>query len=264
MKKKFIGVAALAILIAGPAAAQQGGTGSSAFVLNTLFIVFCGVLVMWMTAGFAMLEAGMVREKNVINQCAKNIGVFAIASTAFILTGYGLMFPNGNWLVPGLVGFDGLAEITEVVGNTADFVGRGHAGASDIFFQSMFCVTVASIVSGTIAERIKLLPFFIFTAVLTAVIYPIQASWTWGGGFLASDVGFKDLAGSTVVHVVGGVAALTGALFLGAREGRFVNGQKVTLGQFSLPLATIGTLILWMGWYGFCLLYTSPSPRDRG
>ena len=251
MKKKFIGVAFLAILIAGPAAAQQGGTGSSAFVLNTLFIVFCGVLVMWMTAGFAMLEAGMVREKNVVNQCAKNIGIFAIASTAFILTGYGLMFPNGNWLIPSLLGFDGVIEITEVVDNRTDFVGRGHAGASDIFFQSMFCVAVASIVSGAIAERIKLLPFFIFTAILTAVIYPIQASWTWGGGFLASDVGFVDLAGSTVVHVVGGVAALTGALFLGAREGRFVNGQKVTLGQYSLPLATIGTLILWMGWYGF-------------
>ncbi len=241
----------LAALFAGPAQAQQASSGVSPFVMNTLFIVFCGVLVMWMTAGFAMLEAGFVREKNVVSQCAKNIGLFAIASTAFILSGYGLMFPNGNWIMPGVLGFSGAIEITDVVDSGSDFVGRGHAGAADIFFQSMFCVAVASIVSGAIAERVKIVSFFIFTAVLTAVIYPIQASWTWGGGFLAADLGFKDLAGSTVVHVVGGVAALTGALFVGAREGRFIDGKKVALGNHSLPLATIGTLILWMGWYGF-------------
>jgi Amt family ammonium transporter len=251
MSKKVIGVALLAALFAGPAQAQQASSGVSPFVMNTLFIVFCGVLVMWMSAGFTMLEAGYVREKNVVSQCAKNIGLFAIASTAFILSGYGLMFPNGNWIMPGILGFDGAIEITSVVDGRADFVGRGHAGAADIFFQSMFCVAVASIVSGAIAERVKIVSFFIFTAVLTAVIYPIQASWTWGGGFLATDLGFRDLAGSTVVHVVGGVAALTGALFVGAREGRFVDGKKVALGNYSLPLASIGTLILWMGWYGF-------------
>jgi Amt family ammonium transporter len=219
--------------------------------MNTLFIVFCGVLVMWMTAGFAMLEAGFVREKNVVSQCAKNIGLFAIASTAFILTGYGIMFPNGSWIMPGIFGYDGAIQVIDVVEGRSDFVGRGHAGAADIFFQSMFCVAVVSIVSGAVAERIKLVSFFIFAAVLTAVIYPIQASWTWGGGFLASDLGFRDMAGSSVVHVTGGVAALTGALFLGARNGRFVDGKKVSLGNYSLPLATIGTLILWMGWYGF-------------
>lgn len=251
MKNRIVGLALLATLFAGPAAAQQAPQGVSPFVMNTLFIVFCGVLVMWMTAGFAMVEAGYVRQKNVVNQCAKNIGLFAIASTAFILSGYGFMFPNGSWIVPGILGFDGAIEITEVVDYSSDFVGRGHAGAADIFFQSMFCVAVASIVSGTIAERMKIAPFFIFTAFLTAVIYPVQASWTWGGGFLASDLGFKDLAGSTVVHVVGGVAALTGALFVGSRNGRFVDGKKMPLGHYSLPLATIGTLILWMGWYGF-------------
>lgn len=251
MKKRVIGAALLATVFAGPAAAQQASSGVSPFVMNTLFIVFCGVLCMWMTAGFAMIEAGFVRQKNVVNQCAKNIGLFAIASTAFVLTGYGIMFPGGNWIIPGIVGSNGVIEITDVVENNADFIGRGHAGAGDIFFQSMFCVAVASIVSGTIAERMKLAPFFIFTAVLTAVIYPIQASWTWGGGFLASDFGFVDLAGSTVVHVVGGVAALTGALFVGSRNGRFVNGRKIALGHYSLPLATIGALILWMGWYGF-------------
>ncbi len=241
----------MAAIFAGPVAAQQASSGVSSFVMNTLFIVFCGVLVMWMTAGFAMVEAGYVRQKNVVNQCAKNIGLFAIASTAFIVSGYGFMFPNGAWMLPGIIGFDGAIEITKVVEYNDDFVGRGHAGAGDIFFQSMFCVAIASIVSGTIAERMKIAPFFIFTAILTAVIYPIQASWTWGGGFLASDLGFKDLAGSTVVHVVGGVAALTGALFVGSRNGRFVNGKKAALGHYSLPLATIGTLILWMGWYGF-------------
>lgn len=251
MRKNIIGVAVLAALIAGPAAAQQASSGVSSFVMNTLFIVFCGVLVMWMTAGFAMIEAGFVREKNVINQCAKNIGLFAIAASAFVLCGYGLMFPNGAWILPGILGFNGAIEVQGVVEYNADFVGRGHAGASDIFFQSMFCVAVASIVSGAIAERMKLASFFIFTAILTAVIYPIQASWTWGGGFLASDLGFVDLAGSSVVHVVGGVAALTGALFVGARNGRFVDGQKVALGNYSMPLATIGALILWMGWYGF-------------
>lgn len=251
MRNRVIGVALLAALIAGPAQAQQTSPGVSPFVMNTLFIVFCGVLVMWMTAGFAMLEAGFVREKNVVSQCAKNIGLFAIASTAFILSGYGFMFPNGNWLMPGVLGFAGSIETIDVVDAGSGFVGRGHAGAADIFFQSMFCVAVVSIVSGAVAERIKLVSFFIFAAVLTAVIYPIQASWTWGGGFLASDLGFRDLAGSSVVHVVGGVAALTGALFLGARNGRFIDGQKVSLGNYSLPLATIGTLILWMGWYGF-------------
>lgn len=251
MSKKITIIAAVAALCASPAVAQQASSGVSPFVMNTLFIVFCGVLVMWMTAGFAMIEAGFVRSKNVVNQCAKNIGLFAIASTAFILSGYGFMFPSGNWIVPGIVGFNGAIEITNVVEGGDNFRGRGHADAADIFFQSMFCVAVASIVSGAVAERLRLAPFFIFTAVLTAVIYPIQASWAWGGGFLASDFGFKDLAGSTIVHVVGGTAALTGALFVGAREGRFVDGKKVALGNYSMPIATIGALILWMGWYGF-------------
>lgn len=251
MRKRVVGLALLACLSAGPAAAQQASSSVSPFVMNTLFIVFCGVLVMWMTAGFTMVEAGYVREKNVVNQCAKNIGLFAIASTAFVLSGYGFMFPNGAWIMPGILGFDGVAQITDVVENSADFTGRGHASASDIFFQSMFCVAIASIVSGTVAERMKVAPFFVFTAIFTAVIYPIQASWTWGGGFLASELGFKDLAGSSVIHVVGGTAALMGALFVGSRNGRFVDGKKIALGHYSLPLATVGTLILWMGWYGF-------------
>ena len=250
MSKKIFTVATMAALFAAPAYAQQA-SGVTSFTINTLFIVICGILVMWMTAGFAMLEAGFVRSKNVIAQCAKNIGLFAIASTAFILTGYGLMFPGGGWILDGVLGYAGVIQVADVAEARDGFVGRGHAGAGDIFFQSMFCVAVASIVSGAIAERVRLMSFFIFTALLTAVIYPIQASWTWGGGFLATELGFRDLAGSTVVHVVGGVAALTGALFVGARRGRFVEGKRVSLGNYSLPLATIGVLILWMGWYGF-------------
>ena len=251
MIKRVLGLALVAGMFAGPAFAQQAAPGVSPYVINTLFVVFCGVLVMWMTAGFAMVEAGYVQKKSVVAQCAKNIGLFAIASTAFILTGYGMMFPNGAWIMPGVLGYDGVIEITGVVDYGTEFTGRGHADAADIFFQSMFCVAIASIVSGTVAERMKLAPFFIFTAVFTAVIYPVQASWTWGGGFLASDFGFKDLAGSTVIHVVGGTAALIGAIVVGARNGRFVDGKTVALGNASLPLATIGTLILWMGWYGF-------------
>lgn len=241
----------LTSLFTGAAQAQQASAGVSPFVINTLFIVFCGVLVMWMTAGFALIEAGFVREKNVVNQCAKNIGLFAVASTAFVLSGYGFMFPNGGWILSGVLGFDGVIEIADVVEGRSDFVGRGHSGASDIFFQSMFCVATASIVSGAVAERMRLVPFFLFTAVLTAVIYPIQASWTWGGGFLATELGFRDLAGSTVVHVVGGTAALTGVLFVGPRRGRFVNGEKVPFQSYSMPLSMVGALILWMGWYGF-------------
>lgn len=251
MLSRVTGIALLAGMFAGPAVAQQASSGVSPFVMNTLFVVFCGVLVMWMTAGFAMVEAGYVQTKSVVAQCAKNIGLFAIASTAFILTGYGMMFPNGAWIMPGVLGYDGIIDIANVVDHTSDFTGRGHAGAADIFFQSMFCVAIASIVSGTVAERMKLAPFFIFTAIFTAVIYPIQASWTWGGGFLATDFGFKDLAGSTVIHVVGGTAALVGAIIVGARKGRFVDGKTVPLGNSSMALATIGTLILWMGWYGF-------------
>lgn len=251
MLNRIMGLVLLISIIAGPAAAQQATTGLSPFVMNTLFVVICGVLVMWMAAGFTMLEVGLVQNKSVVAQCAKNIGLFAIASTAFILTGYGIMFPSGSWVIPGVLGYEGIIEVDAVVAAGSGFAGRGHAGAADIFFQSMFCVAIASIVSGTVAERMKLAPFFIFTALFTAVIYPIQASWVWGGGFLASDFGFKDLAGSTVIHVVGGTAALIGALVVGARKGRFVDGKAIPLGNASLPTATIGTFILWMGWYGF-------------
>lgn len=251
MSRNPIWLASGLAMIAGPSLAQNVADVQPNFAMNTLFIAICAILVMWMAAGFTMIEAGFVRSKNVVNQCAKNIGLFAIASICFLITGYGLMFPNGSWIVPGIIGSFGSVDLGTVADNNTDFGTKESASASGVFFQMMFCAAVASIVSGAVAERIRLIPFFIFTAIMTAIIYPIQASWAWGGGFLDTVFGFKDLAGSTVVHVVGGVAALTGSIILGARQGRFADGRRNAISSFSLPLATLGALILWMGWFGF-------------
>jgi Amt family ammonium transporter len=248
---KKIALAGLLSVSANPALAQSAQSATYDFSINTFFVAICAILVMWMMAGFTVVEAGFVRSRSVVNQCAKNIGLFAIASTCFFLVGYGLMFPKGDWIIPGILGFSGAVEIAPVATENATFAGQERAGGTIVFFQMMFCATIASIVSGALAERMKLISFFIFTAFLTAIIYPIQASWAWGGGFLETDLGFKDLAGSTVIHVAGGVAALTGTLVVGARQGRFVDGRKVAMKSFNLPLATLGALILWMGWFGF-------------
>jgi Amt family ammonium transporter len=204
---------------------------------------------MWMAAGFAMLEAGMVRTKNVAMQCTKNIALFSVAGLMFWLVGYGLMYPgDGEWIVQDVIG--------KIAPYPTQDVGAGaeqgsYSVASDWFFQMVFCATTASIVSGTIAERIKLWPFLIFVAVLTGVIYPIQGSWEWGTGFL-DDMKFSDFAGSTLVHSAGGWAALSGAIFVGARLGKYGKIGRVTpMPGSSMPLATLGTFILWLGWFGF-------------
>ncbi|AEQ53301.1 ammonium transporter [Pelagibacterium halotolerans] len=268
---KLLGAAALAsLLIALPALGQdaevaeevvetlsEGVSADVVFILNSFLMIFGGVLVMWMAAGFAMLEAGLVRTKNVSMQLLKNISLFAIAAIFYYLIGYNLMYPLGNWTIGsddtgGYLGAFGIG-ILEAVGITADDADDfGYAAtSSDFFFQVMFCATTASIVSGTLAERIKILPFLIFTVVLTALIYPIQASWKWGGGFLDA-MGFLDFAGSTVVHSVGGWAALAGAILLGARIGKYnPDGTVNAMPGSSMPLATLGTFILWMGWFGF-------------
>ncbi|UYQ72338.1 ammonium transporter [Pelagibacterium flavum] len=268
---KLLGAAALAsLLIALPALGQDAGVaeevvetvseGVSAdvvFILNSFLMIFGGVLVMWMAAGFAMLEAGLVRTKNVSMQLLKNISLFSIAAIFYYLIGYNLMYPLGNWTIGsddtgGYLGAFGIG-ILEAVGITADDADDfGYAAtSSDFFFQVMFCATTASIVSGTLAERIKILPFLIFTVVLTGLIYPIQASWKWGGGFLDA-MGFLDFAGSTVVHSVGGWAALAGAILLGARIGKYnADGTVNAMPGSSMPLAALGTFILWMGWFGF-------------
>ena len=223
------------------------------FILNSLLFLVGGFLVFWMAAGFAMLEAGMVRSKNVTMQLTKNVALFSLAAVFYYLLGYNLMYPLGTWSMEGILsGVWGVA-ILEAVGigrDTADDYGYASTG-SDFFFQLMFCAATASIVSGALAERIKLWPFLIFTILLTAVIYPIQASCKWGGGFL-DGMGFQDFAGSTVVHSVGGWAALTGAIILGPRLGKYAQDGKVNpIPGSNLALATLGVFILWLGWFGF-------------
>ena len=223
------------------------------FILNSLLFLVGGFLVFWMAAGFSMLEAGLVRSKNVTMQLTKNIALFSLATVFYYLIGYNLMYPLGTWATEGVLsGVWGVA-ILEAVGvgrDGADDYGYASTG-SDFFFQLMFCAATASIVSGALAERIKLWPFLIFTILLTSVIYPIQASWKWGGGFLDA-MGFQDFAGSTVVHSVGGWAALTGAIILGPRIGKYAkDGKVIPIPGSNLALATLGVFILWLGWFGF-------------
>ncbi len=260
LTKLALAASALALLpvmgLAQEEAAPVAGTDASSdsiFIFNSLLFLVGGFLVMWMAAGFAMLEAGLVRSKNVSMQLLKNITLFAFAAIFYYLIGYNLMYPGDAWIVPGYFGNIHVA-VLEAVGVTpenADAIDYASTG-SDFFFQLMFCATTASIVSGTLAERIKLWPFMFFTILLTAFIYPIAGSWKWGGGFLDSQFGFLDFAGSTIVHSVGGWAALAGALVLGPRIGKYPKGGGVhPYPGSNLALATLGTFILWLGWFGF-------------
>ena len=263
MKKRTAAIAAMSAvavtMTAGPALADV--TTESAFVFNTFAFLVHGVLVMFMAAGFAMLESGLVRSKNTATICLKNIALYSVAGIMFYLIGYNIMYvgvPEGGWMGTFSLfynpGADELALINadeatpEMVAAVAD---TGYSGASDWFFQMVFVATAASIVSGTVAERIKFWPFVIFVVVLAAIIYPVQASWVWGGGWLAA-MGFSDFAGSTLVHSTGGWAALTGAIILGARKGKYgSDGSVRALPGANIPLATLGTFILWFGWFGF-------------
>ncbi|WP_293574718.1 ammonium transporter [Phaeobacter sp.] len=258
MRKSTLTLATAALAVPGMAVAQETAEAAGAaatdtvFILNSLLFLVGGFLVFWMAAGFAMLEAGLVRSKNVTMQLTKNIALFSLAAIFYYLIGYNLMYPLGTWSVEGVLSGVWGTAVLEAVGITADQADDySYASTgSDFFFQLMFCATTASIVSGTLAERVKLWPFLIFTIVLTAVIYPLQASWKWGGGFL-DEMGFLDFAGSTVVHSVGGWAALTGALILGPRIGKYKGGKTVPMPGSNLALATLGTFILWLGWFGF-------------
>lgn len=256
MTNKFIyTLAAAATLLPAAAMAQDAEvlplSTEVGFIFNTFMFLIAGFLVFWMAAGFAMLEAGLVRSKNVTMQLTKNIALFAIAAIAYYVVGYNLMYPGDGWSMEGILGAFSMASL-EPVGLAGAEPDLTYASVgSDFFFQLMFCATTASIVSGTLAERIKLWPFLAFVVVLTAFIYPIQASWKWGGGFL-DGMGFLDFAGSTVVHSVGGWAALAGALILGPRLGKYTKeGRTVPFMGSNLPLATLGTFILWLGWFGF-------------
>jgi len=213
--------------------------------LDTVWVLVCAMLVFFMHTGFALLESGMSRRKNTVNILAKNVLVVSLASMGFFFLGFGLMFGEGNAFV-GLAGFAPALDGADAVDTPANL-----PPAAFFFFQLVFAATAATIVSGAVAERIKLGAFLMFSAVLVMVIYPIVGHWTWGGGFLDAG-GFHDFAGSTVVHSVGGWAALTGAVFLGARRGRYGKDGKVRpIPGHSMALATAGMFILWLGWFGF-------------
>jgi ammonium transporter, Amt family len=257
MNTKFLlplAAVATAALIPGMGLAQEASTAPAAetsYIFTTLLFLIGGFLVFWMAAGFAMLEAGLVRSKNVTMQLTKNIALFSIAAVMYWLVGFNLMYPGDGWMIAGWLGpFFSITSLEPMGLAAADATIDYASVGSDFFFQLMFCATTASIVSGTLAERMKLWPFLVFVVVLTGFIYPIEASWQWGGGWL-SEAGFHDFAGSTLVHAAGGAAALAGAIILGPRIGRYKDGKTMAMPGSNLALATLGTFILWLGWFGF-------------
>ena len=264
------GIGFLVFFLARPGVAHAAGVeGETGFVLNTFAFLVWGALVMWMCAGFTMLESGSVRTKNAAMICLKNIGLYSIAGLAFFFIGYNLMYVGvGRDLSIGAVDFGGAigsfkflyessaAEIALIGGQEGAVTavvedGAGYSTMSDWFFQMVFVATTASIVSGTLAERVKMWSFFLFTLGLTAIIYPIVGAWTWGGGWL-SDLGFQDFAGSTIVHSTGGWAALAGVLVVGPRLGKFRrDGTVRPTPPSNILVVTLGVFILWLGWFGF-------------
>ena len=243
--KKILTFLIPTLLLSGVASAEV--SAETAFVFNTFLFVFSGVLVMFMALGFSMLEAGFVRKKNTSAILLKNIALYSIAGIMFYLIGYSLMYVDVSGWIGSLNGafYDTADDLTAATEE------GGYSLASDWFFQMVFCATAISIVSGACAERIKVWPFMIFAAFMTGIIYPIYGSWTWGGGWL-TEMGFSDFAGSTIVHSVGGWAALTGCLILGPRAGKYGSDGKITpIAGANMPLACLGTFILWFGWFGF-------------
>jgi len=228
------------------------------YAIDTFYFLVCGALVMWMAAGFSMLEAGLVRAKNTTEILTKNVLLFAIACTAYMVVGYDIMYGGGIFL-EGIAGGDNLTADALAASAEAGFDGGSvYSSASDFFFQVVFVATAMSIVSGAVAERMKLWAFAAFAVVMTAFIYPMEGAWTWGGASvfgmysLGDDFGFLDFAGSGIVHMAGAAAALAGVILLGARKGKYgPNGEVRPIQGANLPMATLGTFILWMGWFGF-------------
>ncbi|RBP83208.1 ammonium transporter [Marinomonas rhizomae] len=227
------------------------------YAMDTFYFLVCGALVMWMAAGFAMLEAGLVRAKNTTEILTKNVALFAISCVMYLVCGYAIMY-GGDWFLTGIQDVDVASTLTDFAGREGGFEGGAiYSGASDFFFQVVFVATAMSIVSGAVAERMKLWAFLVFAVVMTGFIYPMEGNWTWGGGsvfgmFSLGDLGFTDFAGSGIVHMAGASAALAGVLVLGARKGKYgPNGEVRAIPGANLPLATLGTFILWLGWFGF-------------
>ena len=233
-------------------ATVSGDLAQLAYALDTFYFLLSGALVMWMAAGFAMLEAGLVRAKNTTEILTKNVLLYAIASVMYLVIGYNLMYINDAWsgIIPDigfLIGDENAADAVVAGGDDAPY----YSARSDFFFQVVFVATGMSIISGAVAERMKLMAFLAFAVVFTGFIYPIQGSWSWGGGFL-SEAGFSDFAGSGIVHMCGAAAALAGVIVLGARKGKYgPNGEINAIPGANMPLATLGTFILWLGWFGF-------------
>jgi len=252
------GVAVLSgLALAGPAIAEEAAAASSvadnliqlAYSVDTFYFLMSGALVMWMAAGFAMLEAGLVRGKNTVEILTKNVALYAIACLMYLIVGYNIMYGDAvNSFIPGLSFFlgpdNGVDEVLKSGGETY------YSNMSDFFFQVVFVATAMSIVSGAVAERMKLWTFLAFAVVMTGFIYPVSGYWKWGGGFLDA-LGFLDFAGSGLVHLCGASAALAGVLVLGARKGKYSGGKINAIPGCNLPLATLGTFILWLGWFGF-------------
>ena len=228
------------------------------YAMDTFYFLVCGALVMWMAAGFAMLEAGLVRSKNTTEILTKNVALFAISCTMYLICGYAIMY-DGGFFLSGITEVDSAAVLADFAAREDGFEGGSiYSGASDFFFQVVFVATAMSIVSGAVAERMKLWSFLAFAVVMTGVIYPMEGAWTWGGQSvfgmfsLGDDFGFSDFAGSGIVHMAGAAAALAGVLLLGPRKGKYGrNGEINAIPGANLPLATLGTFILWMGWFGF-------------
>ena len=228
---------------------MEGQVIELAYALDTFYFLVMGAFVMWMAAGFSMLEAGLVRSKSTVEILTKNIALYSIASIMYMLVGYNLMYPaDGNGFMPAVSFFLGSDnEAADVIASGGDVY---YSALSDFFFQVVFVATAMSIVSGAVAERMKLSSFLLFCIVMTGLIYPIQGYWKWGGGFLDA-AGFSDFAGSGVVHLCGAAAALAGVILLGARKGKYVDGKINAIPGANMPLATLGTFILWLGWFGF-------------
>ncbi len=233
-------------------ATVSGNLAQLAYALDTFYFLLMGAFVMWMAAGFAMLEAGLVRAKNTTEILTKNVLLYAIASVMYLVIGYNLMYINDSWagIIPDvgfLIGDENTADAVTAGGDDAPY----YSARSDFFFQVVFVATGMSIISGAVAERMKLMAFLAFAVIFTGFIYPIQGSWSWGGGFL-SEAGFSDFAGSGIVHMCGAAAALAGVIVLGARKGKYgANGEINAIPGANMPLATLGTFILWLGWFGF-------------
>ncbi len=244
----------LAVLaVAFPALAEDVSVADTvihlAYSIDTFYFLMSGALVMWMAAGFSMLEAGLVRSKNTVEILTKNVALYSIACIMYMIVGYNLMYGGGpNGVIPGLSFFLSPDNAVDDVLKSGGEI--YYSGLSDFFFQVVFVATAMSIVSGAVAERMKLWAFLVFAIVMTGFIYPVQGYWKWGGGFLDA-LGFLDFAGSGVVHLCGASAAIAGVLLLGARKGKYANGQIKAIPGANLPLATLGTFILWLGWFGF-------------